>query len=59
MKLEIRNMRKVTEPDFSEKFPFAQKRAKFLKIVLLVFSDLIFFMKLGDHIHSKVTELDL
>ena len=27
MKLDIRNMRKVTEPDFSEKFSFAQKRA--------------------------------
>ena len=28
MNLEILNMRKVTEPDFSEKFSFAQKRAK-------------------------------
>ena len=28
VKLEIRNVRKVTKPDFSEKFSFAQKRAK-------------------------------
>ena len=28
MKLEIRNMRKVTEPDFSEKFSLAQKKVK-------------------------------
>ena len=28
MKLEIRNMSKVTEPDFSEKFSFAQKMVK-------------------------------
>ena len=50
MKLEIHKCEKVTEPDFSEKFSFAQiwaKRAQkctfllFLKIRSLVFSDIV------------------
>ena len=59
-------MRKVTEPDFSEKFSFAQKREKraqnglnldfFVNLSKLChYCFLIFFMKLGYHKHSKVT----